>query len=174
MFKLKIESNNLVYLAICAAGVLLFGLVGIYPNLSAMRQLDEDLVTLQKQIDDQALLNPLYRKLIEEVQLPLPADLPLTPTSKIDQGNLARLNETFAALAQANGLVLQSAVPDASSYREDGARLSVNVVFSGDFFDFRNLLMEICRLPFLNAIEHLRIETDQEKRRLILKMELLQ
>jgi hypothetical protein len=174
MSKLKIDSSNIVYLVICVSGMALFMVVGIFPNLFAMKQLDDDLIAMQVQIDTQALLNPLYRKLIEEVLLPLPIDLPLAPASKIDQSNLARLNETFTTIAQASGVVLQSAVPDVGGYREDSGRLSVNVVFSGDFFDFRNLLMQLCSLPFLKTIEHLRLETKQEHKQLSLKMELLQ
>ncbi len=174
MSRIRLESGNLVYLAICATALILFVLVGIYPNLNAMRQMDEELDALQKQIDSQALFSPVFRTLIEEIQIPVPPDLPLAQVGRIDQGNLTRLNEIFSALALAKGVILHSAVPDVGSYHDEDDRLIVNAVFSGDFFDFRSLLMEICKLPFVHSIPQLRIETDQDKKRLALKLELLQ
>jgi hypothetical protein len=174
MFKPKIDSSNLIYLSICIAGIITFLLVGLLPNVSALDQIEKGIVTLQQQTDAQALLNPVYRKLIEEIQIKSPGELALPQPGKIERGNIVRLNEALSGLSRANEVAFHNAVPDASSYRDDSNRFIVNASFSGDFFNFRGLLMDICKLPYLESIENIRIETDQENKKLMLKMEFIQ
>ena len=77
-------------------------------------------------------------------------------------------------MALDNKVEFKNATPDARSYLEESGFLTMNVSFGGDFFDFRNLLFSICRLPYLESIDQLRIETIGDKKVITLKLQLSQ
>ena len=62
----KLHPQNLVYLIICGAAILVFGLLFILPNATAMSEMDAEIEALQTKIQEQELLNPIYRELIRQ------------------------------------------------------------------------------------------------------------
>jgi hypothetical protein len=174
MANLKIHPSNLIYVIICILGVVVFALVGIYPNSAAMESLEADIAELNKKVQTQELLFPVYQKLIKEVTQKIPSKLPLPDKSQSTQNDLGRINEIFSKLADESDVIFSSATPDAVSYLEDQENLTMNVNFSGDFFKLRKLLLSVCRLPYLGVIEEMRLETDQGKKRLSFKLKLKQ
>ena len=174
MANLKIHPSNLIYVLICLLGVVIFALVGIYPNSAAMEGMEADIAELNKKVQTQELLFPVYQKLIKEVTQKIPSKLPLPNKSQSTQNDLGRINELFSKLAEESDVTFSSAAPDAVSYLEDTEHLTMNVYFSGDFFKLRKLLLNVCRLPYLGSIEEMRLETDQGKKRLSFKLKLKQ
>lgn len=170
----KISSSNLVYLAICVAGIVAFFFVGIFPNIRFMNELKTEARELTQKVRSQELLYPIYRQLIKEVQQPIPTKLVLPEKASLSQEELNRINAIFRRTAENSGTVFLRAVPDASSYLEDAEHLSVQVSFKGDFFNLRNLLFDLCALPFLDAIDQMRIESETGEKMIALKLSLLQ
>ena len=87
---------------------------------------------------------------------------------------ISDIHVIFAAMAEEHRVAFDSAVPDPVSYMEENAQLTMNVTFSGDFFQFRPLLLRMCELPYLSAIETVRIRTEGDTRRMQLKLVLNQ
>ena len=172
MAKLNVHSSNLIYFIICLLGVVIFGMVGIYPNTTAMDSMEEDIAELTTRVQTQELLFPIYQQLIKEVIQKIPSKLPLPDKSQSAQNDLGRINELFSRLADESGVIFSSAAPDAISYLEDTGHLTMNVNFSGDFFKLRKLLLRVCQLPYLDSIEEMRFETDQARKRLSFKLKL--
>lgn len=166
----KPHSSNIAYLAICGICILAFIVVGIYPNHIAMAQIDEEISSLRKKIQSQKLLHPVYMKLIRQMQQKPPEGLPLPEKKNIDKGDIDNLNDKFFAIAQSSGAKFESASPDPSSYMEETNRLTMNVVFSGDFFKLRSLLMNISQQPYLNKIDHLELTTVGDRKQIRLKL----
>ena len=77
-------------------------------------------------------------------------------------------------MANESEVLFESAVPDASSYLDESGQLTISVTFSGDFFNFRRLLLGICKLPYLKSIDELKLMTDSTVRRIQLKLRLNQ
>ena len=174
MANLRIHSSNLIYIIICTLGILIFAVVGIYPNSTAMDRLEADIAELNTKVQTQELLFPVYQQLIREVTQKIPSTLPLPDKSQSAQKDLGRINEMFTKMAEESDVVFSSAAPDAASYLEDTGHLTMNVNFSGDFFKLRKLLLSVCRLPQLDSIEEMRLETDQGNKRLSFKLKLAQ
>jgi hypothetical protein len=174
MAQLKIHPSNLIYAIICLLGVVIFVMIAIYPNSAIMEGLEADIAELKKKVETQELLFPVYQRLIKEVTLKIPSELPLPEKSQGTQNDLGRINEIFSKLADDSDVTFSSAVPDAVSYLEDTEHLTMNVNFIGDFFKLRKLLLNVCRLPSLGAIEEMRFETDQGEKRLSFKLKLKQ
>ncbi|MFZ1983248.1 MAG: hypothetical protein WAU91_02475, partial [Desulfatitalea sp.] len=116
------------------------------------------------------LLHPIYMELIKQVQQKTPTDLPLPARSKIAKTEIAGINEVFISLAKESGVSLISAVPDPSSYLEESGRLTMNVAYAGDFFNFRKLLVNICNLPYLRSIEQMQVTTETNTKRIQLRL----
>jgi hypothetical protein len=170
----KLTTSNIAYLIVCLLGVAAFFLVGIYPNMKSMNELETDETILTQTVQSQELLYPIYRQLIKEVQQPIPSKLILPTRSTLSQNDLNQLNHLLREIARKSDVIFIRAVPDANSYLEDSGSLVMNTSFSGEFFNFRNLLYALCSLPYLESIDQIIIETQATERTIDLKLRLLQ
>jgi hypothetical protein len=168
----KVHPSNLLYLAICGAGVIAFLLIAIYPNISAMDQIEADITELNQKVKDQELLHPIYMELIKRVQQKVPQDLPLPDKTKIAKNDIGGIEGVLINLAKESGVTFISAAPDASTYLEESGRLTMNVAYEGDFFNFRKLLVNLCQLPYLRSIEQMQVKTETDSRKIQLKLSL--
>lgn len=170
----KLSTSNIAYLIVCFLGVAAFFLVGIYPNMQSMNELETDETILTQKVQSQELLFPIYRQLIKEVQQPIPSKLILPTRSTLSQNDLNQINHLFREIARKSDVIFIRAVPDANSYLEDSGFLVINASFRGDFFNFRNLLYALCSLSYLESIDQMLIETKAVERIIDLKLRLLQ
>ncbi len=174
MAKLKIHPSNVTYLTICLLSLVAFFLVGIYPNLSALQEMDAEITTLHQKVQTQELLFPVYKRLIKEVIQKVPTKLSVPEKNKISPNDLVRINEMLNKLAAESEVTFSRAIPDASNYLEDKGYLTMKVDFIGDFFNLRRLLLSICQLPYLESIDQMRIETLQQQKRMSFKLKIAQ
>lgn len=174
MSSFKIQPSNLIYLTICLLGILALCLVGIWPNAAEIKEANQQIETLKQQVKTQEMLYPVYRELIKEATQKTPLKLPVPEKNKIPRNDLNLVNKAFLQLAKDNNVTFSSAVPDASSYLEDTGHLVMNVEYSGDFFQLRGLLLGICQLPYLEAMESMTIETQKDTKRMGFKLKFVQ
>ena len=167
----KLHSSSILYITICLLCILAFCIVGIYPNVENMKELDDIIAELKTKAQRQELLFPVYTRLIKEVQIKAPA-LPLPQKTKMARNDIERLNTHLIEIAEKNGVVLDSAIPDAVSYLEDSGQLTMNLVVHGDFFKFQNLLLDISQIPYLAAIDKLGIYPHVDGKQMKLKIRL--
>lgn len=170
----KINSINLLYVAVCLLGIAAFFLVGIYPNMRSMDQLDVDVTELTNKVQSQELLYPVYRELIKEVQEPISTKLLLPEESKLTSRGLGQISDMFRDIAAKSNVAFENAVPDATSYLEDAGYLTMHVSFRGDFFNFNKLLLNMCGLPYLESIDKMRIDSEQTDKLIAFKLKLRQ
>ena len=169
----KIDSSTMLYIIISILCVLAFFIVGIYPNIQQAKALDLEIAQINDQVKKQTVLFPLYTRLIKAVQNDSPA-LPLPPKADLAPGDIAGLDDRFIKLSEKNGLIFDSAVPDPVSYLEDSGQLIMNLVVHGDFFNFQKLLVDICQLPYVIAIDELGITSHQDSKQMALRLRLNQ
>lgn len=169
-----LHSGNLLYIAICAASIATFALVGIYPNARLMTQLDSEIEDLNAQAKTQEILFPVFKELLNESEQLVPQNLPVPDKGQMASNTLSGITTVFNRIAAENKVEFINAAPDARSYLEDSGFLTMNVSFAGDFFNFRNLLLSISRLPYLAAVDELRIETTGNRKVITLKLRLSQ
>ena len=174
MSRTKIHPNNLFYTAICLLGIMAFFFVGINPNLSAIKGMDEDIFRLKQKVESQTLLYPIYLKLLQRITKQVPTNFSAPEKRKISHNQLTQINGLFHKLAAESSVTFISAIPDSSNYMEDMNFFSMGVVFSGDFFNLRKLLIGVCQMPFLESIDVMKIETINEKKRISFKIRIEQ
>jgi hypothetical protein len=170
MGRSKVHLSNLLYLGGCLFGIIAVFMVIIYPNITMLREADEEILSLSRKVQKQELLYPVYLQLLAEITNKIPTKLPVPQNHKIANNDLGRVNETFIAMAEENNVSFISAIPDAKTYLEDMGFLSIKVTFAGDFFDLRSLMLGVCRLPYLESIDEMRMETFKKEKRLSFKI----
>ena len=169
----KVHSSSLLYLAICIIGIGIFCIVGLYPNLVSMKELDKEYSELTITVQEQEQLFPVFRRLIKEIQAPQP-DIDIPAETKIPQEDIGSLSTRFMKLAEKNKLSFDSAAPDPASYLEESSFLTMNIRLHGDFFNFRPFLLDVCQLSYLSAIDEISVKPWQDQKELSLKIRLNQ
>lgn len=170
----KLQSSNLLYFGVCLFGILAFFFVGIYPNLHSLREMDQEIAALNREVQAQELLFPVYLKLLADVTHKIPTKLPVPDREKISFNDLGRINERLTKLAVESKVAFLGATADATNYLDDMGQLSMTATFAGDFFDLRPLILRICQLPYLESIDELRIETVNDRKQIIFKIKVSQ
>ncbi len=174
MKAIKLDASNMIYLGVCLVGIIAFFFVGIYPNTHSLRDMDQEIETLNQEVQTQELLFPVYLKLLADLTHKVPTKLTVPQKEKISHNDLGHINEMFTKLAEESDVSFVSAIADASNYLDDMERLSMTATFSGDFFSLRQLILKICRLPYLVSIDEMQIETLENAKQIKFKIKVLQ
>jgi len=170
----QFDSSNMIYLGVCLVGIIAFFFVGIYPNINSLREMDQEIEVLNQEVQTQELLFPVYLKLLADITNKIPTKLSVPEREKISHNVLGRINAMFAKMASESNVSFIKAVADASNYLDDKGRLSMTATFSGDFFDLRQLILKICRLPYLESIDEMQIETLKNSKQIKFKIKISQ
>ena len=127
------------------------------------------------ELEKQKILHPFFEQLEKTYQkemnenldvLSLPERKPLTNEDEKDLE--LDLDET----AEKNGLILKSYQPDIKSFFDDSKRLVVNIVITGEVAKFRDMMIDLLKLPYLEDIQSIIIERDKENGGVVLKLTL--
>jgi len=158
----KLPIQGLRHLLICAGGIAGVILLAIYPYHRFLASQDEEIKKIEIRIEKQGALFPLYQNLLKKVNLNKPAALPFIEKDKLDREKTMEILSLFDEMARMSNLEPVSIVPDVRSLTRDASYLSVRAYLKGDFFDFRDLLIRIGEVPYLEHIEEIRIQPEGE------------
>lgn len=165
----KYMNRSLLLLLAGAMIILLFALVFIIPSQRAMANLEAEIGVTKFKIETQEKLGPLYKGLTEKLnKIDKKAALP--PTSPIARNKLGGFSGTISELAKKSKLVVLSVYPDTQS-GDSGAVYIASI--RGNFTDFRNFLVELGKLTYLEAVQEIHIHTVSGVREFNIKMKLL-
>ncbi len=162
-----------IFLLLACLGLLctLFYFTVIRGN-RVQQALDQKLKEIKLQLARQQALSPLYDDLQKKYALTIPGIQTLpekVPLSKKETGNF---DIVFREMVHQCDLTLVALKPDIHSILSDEGFLNVDLTTSGEYRNFKQLLMKIGQLPFLAAIDQFRIERKAEKNPLELYLKL--
>ncbi len=166
----KLPKRSLIYLLVCISGIIVFFLTGIYPNTTTQQELDSQLRILNNQLDEQKILFPLFKDLMEKTKARIEKQLPFPEKARLPRSEIGKIPSIFKETAQKSNLVFIGGVPDVNTLNEDSELLLVNVSAKGDFFDCRNFLVRLGELPFLEKTEALEINAGRKLKEIKLKV----
>ena len=152
------KSEKIVIYVACGVVALLFLLIGILPQYLSIRKEERQIALLKAQLEQQKVLQPLYRSIAEKASFVAPEGLPNPKPAGMARSEVGRLPELFAKAADKHGLILDSVMPRVDALREGTDHLPVDLTLRGDFFKFRNFLIELGAMPFLYHVEDAGIE----------------
>jgi len=157
-----IPKHSLLFSLMCLSGVLIIVFAGIVPKQFSLARLDQKIQSIQFQIEEQKSLYPIYQVLHKKSHtrdakvLPAPAMTPLLRTQ------LDTIPSTFRQIAQNANIDTVSVSPNLNSLGNEPRFLLVDTVVRCDFLNFRKFLIGIGEVPYLERIEEIQIEQNED------------
>lgn len=170
----KISSNplaqSLVILVICAVGILAFFLLIILPSQKTSADLDQEIEKLTVRIEEQRILTPVFHSLLKRAKTESPSMLPSPEKTKLTHGDMNSISKVFQDIAIRHNLTLEEVKTDVSSMMEDSGYLMMRLRLSGNFYKFRDFLVDLGSIPSLEHIEEINIRPVKTARELQIKL----
>jgi hypothetical protein len=174
----KISSNQFIQsffiFLVCAAGILVFIVLIILPSKKTAAELDRDIEELSARIEEQRILTPVFHSLLKRAKIEAPSGLPATEKAKLTYGDMNAISTLFQEISQRHNLKLEEITTDVSSLKEGSEYLVMRLRLTGDFFNFREFLIDLGSIPSLEHVEEIKIRSIQAARELRLKLWLAQ
>lgn len=161
-------------LIVCVVGILAFLLLIILPSHKAADELDQEIATLNARIEEQRVLTPVFHSLLKRAKTAPPSDLPVPERTKLTHGDINTLSSVFQNIAAHHNLTLEDFKTDVSSMVQDTGYLSMQLRLAGDFYKFRDFLIDLESIPSLEHIEEINIRPRKTSRELEIKLWLAQ
>jgi len=131
------------------------GIVPLYKSLDAM---DLEIAELQKRIETEKKLMPLYVGLEKKIKMELPPLYPVPEKKSLPRYQIEEVLPTFAGIAEESDMAIVFIDPDIIGLRNKPGLLEVDVVIQGNFVNFRKFLIDIAGIPYLKEIEEIKVE----------------
>jgi len=138
--------------------IAIFLVVGFY-NVRSLNDLDRDIRKARADIEEQRIMAPLYNDLIEKIKVKTKKQLPFPARAKLPKEQHEQITAVFGDLARKANLEIVSITPDVNSLAGGSGLLVVNAALKGDFFNFRNYLIELGNVPYLEHLGEIQIQT---------------
>jgi hypothetical protein len=166
----QLHPRSIAFILFCTVGVLAVGIVGLYPNHRNAIELEQRLEDVKAKLANQQLISPVYRQLMEKAK-PLDSKGLAGPTyTDAGVAEIDHFPSLVAEIAGKNRMVVEHVAPDLKSYEESSNALRMNVALAGDFFDFRQMLIDMGSIPYLQHIEEIRIESGERAKKFSVRL----
>jgi len=174
----KISTNplaqSILIFMICTVGILAFLLMIIVPSQKTEAELDARIDELKARIEEQRILTPVFHSLLNRAKMASPSELPSPEKTKLTHGDMDEISKVFQDLAARYNLKLEEMATDVNSMMQDSGYLLMRIRLSGDFYRFRDFLIDLGGIPSLEHIEEVDIRSAQKSKEMWLKIWLAQ
>lgn len=165
-----IPKRSLFYLVICLCGVLIIVTVGIIPEYFSSVRLDQQIKSMQFQIEEQKNLYPIYHMLKNKTHIKDARILPFPKKVPLSRAQIDTVPATVREIAKKANIDMVSASPDLNFLGSESRFLPINAIMRGDFFNFRKFLIGLGEVPFLERIEEIQIQQNEDTMEFKMKM----
>jgi hypothetical protein len=162
MPSVKVPSQTITYLMICVGAIIAFILMALYPYHKSLANMDLEIERIETQIAEQKILSPFFMDMLSKVELGEPQGLPFTDRARPTRIATGKIEPIFRVMAQKFGLKVIRIEPDVASLIEDTGYLRVNLTVSGAFPAFRDYLLRLGELPYLEHVEQVKIQASNQ------------
>lgn len=169
-----IPAQSLIMLLICIGGILLFVFLLILPRQDLASELDQSITDLENKIGEQRTLTPVFYNILSIAKNKEQPELPITEKAKLARGDMKKIFDHIKAMARAYNLELEEITPDVNSLKKTSGYLLIRLSVTGDFFRFRDFLIDLGTIPSMAHVEEMRILAIEESREIRLKIWLAQ
>jgi len=166
----KLPSKSYVNIVICLAGIIAFILLVILPQDQSRKSLDHEITRLANRIEEQNILAPLFKDLTTKAQFKAPADLPFPDLQKLSKEEARQFSFTIQKVIQQNNFTVENIIPDVNTLMDGSGFLKLSLVAVGDFYQLRDVMLQLSEMPYLAHIETLQIEAFDDLIKVTLKL----
>ncbi|UCF93097.1 MAG: hypothetical protein JSW39_02765 [Desulfobacterales bacterium] len=170
----NLAAQSLTYVLIGGAGIVVFIFMIILPYIRTAAELDADIIQLSARIEEQRILTPIFKNLLQQIKNSTPAGLPTAEMKKLTLGEMNSISELIRKMARRHDLTVAEITPDVDSITKDSGHLLINLIAVGKFFDLRKFIVDLGTIPSLEHIEALKISSIEDSREVKLKIWLAQ
>lgn len=163
-------SQSLLVFLICAVGIAAFFLLIVLPSQKTSAELDQDIDILHARIEEQRILTPVFHSLLKRAKMAPPSALPSPEKTKLTHSDINTISKVFQDIAIRHNLKLEEVKTDVGSMMEDSGYLMMRLRLSGNFYKFRDFLVELGSIPSLEHIEEINIHPVKTARELQIKL----
>jgi hypothetical protein len=157
----KTSSLSLINFLICGGGILIFGVFALYPNQRALNSMDAEIRKMTAHIEEQEAMFPLFEELMKITNEKKSDILPFPEKMLMERNDIGKISSQIKDIAQLNRLSLEEITPDVNTLIDDSGHLRMYLKTKGKFFDFRQFMIGIGGIPYLEHTEQLQIRTIQ-------------
>ncbi len=129
----------------------------VYPASARLKRLQGELNAIQRQMEIQTKLLPMYAKFNSLIQNGIPDGLPQTQGTSIKRNEVQSVPSLLKAVAQTNGVILVSIIPQPNLKSGVANFMPVDIVAKGSFSRFREFLLSASVIPGFDSISHMEI-----------------
>jgi len=155
--KFPFATRSLTLLIVGVSIILILAYIGFY-NFRSIDRLDKEIVELNTKINTHHSYAPMTKQLFERMKVKAQRVLPLPARAKLSGEQKDRISILFKDMAQKAKLELVSVSPDINSLVGGSAAMLVHATLKGDYYNFRNFLIELGDQPFLEKVEEIEIQ----------------
>ena len=163
-------SQSLLVLVICVVGILTFLLLILLPSQKTSAELDQQIDNLNVRIEEQRILTPVFHSLLKRAKMAPPSALPSPEKTKLAHDGMNTISKVFQDIAVRHNLKLEEVKTDVSSMMEDSGYLMMRLRLSGNFYKFRDFLVDLGSVPSLEHIEEISIRPMKTAREFRIKL----
>lgn len=160
----------MLILVVCVVGILAFILLIILPSEKSSKELDQEISKLNARMEEQRILTPVFHSLLKRSKMAPPSDLPVPERKKLTYGSINTISNVFQDIAARHNLKLEEIKTDVGSMVQDTGYLSMQLRLNGDFYKFRDFLVDLGSIPSLEHIEEINIRPLKSTRELDIKL----
>lgn len=150
-------TRSLTLLVIAVGIILILVYIGFY-NYQSIARLDTEINELNTKINTHQSYAPMTKQLFERMKVKAQRNLPLPAKAKLSVEQKDQISYIFKDMAQKSKLELLSVSPDINSMVGGSAAMLVHATLKGDYYNFRNFLIELGDRPFLERVEEIEIQ----------------
>ncbi len=152
-----IPAKSLGYIIICAGItlVLVLGIISFHRYNEARKQ---DLISIQKRIDEQKAWGPVYVSLVKANEAKIVYVLPNPESIKLTRQELDKFQEAFRQTAGKNKMINVTLSPDVKTLEGTSGSLLYNGAMKGDLPSFRQFIIGLSALPYVENIDEINIK----------------
>lgn len=152
-----IPAKSLNYLVIFGGIIIILVLLGILPLHRYNTNRSQEVKKIQADIAEQKEFQQIYQS-----QQKIPGTqvhkLPNPVKTKLPRPDLDKFQDTFRAEAKKSGLIITSLIPDMKTIAAGSPAILFDVTSKGQFANFRELLINVGALPYVDKIEEINIK----------------
>jgi hypothetical protein len=157
-FNLDIPEKSIWYLFVCGGIILLIVLAGVLPLYKINANTSREIKKMEYQLAAQKDLGPIYLTLTKAMKEKKDPALPNPARKPVSREEAGKFPDVFKALTEKSGLRFVSITPDLSKLNSNPPFLLQTAVVRGDFANFRNLLLQLGEITYLEKIEEVSLE----------------
>ncbi|MFH2091606.1 MAG: hypothetical protein ABIJ31_04510 [Pseudomonadota bacterium] len=159
----KLPPATLGLIGICLVLVGLIIAVGILPKYINIRKITQKNSEQSLLLEEQQALYPLYAKADQLANIEFFPKLPFPERKALERDKISNLSKPFEQLAIQNRLNLSKNSLDVETLHALSDQVSIELLLSGQLFDFRNYLVALGGLPYFNFVQSIEIQSNFNK-----------